>query len=100
MYEEKDNRFNLSLTRSKSRKYLFLNPKVNEFSSEYLLLPANSPEAKFTIFQARADQFQYEIEHIGDRFYVLTDWNAPNFRLMETPENRHHKRELERGDPS
>ena len=91
MYEEKDKRFELSLTRSKSRKYLLLNPKVNEFSSEFLLLPASSPESEFRVFQPREDQFQYEIEHIGDRFYVLTDWNAPNFRLMVTAENNTSK---------
>ncbi len=28
------------------------------------------------------------MEHFNDKFYVLTDWDAPNFRLMETPEGK------------
>ncbi|MCF8304681.1 MAG: prolyl oligopeptidase family serine peptidase, partial [Bacteroidales bacterium] len=29
----------------------------------------------------------YEIEHYKDKFYIVTNWDARNFRLMETPEN-------------
>ncbi|RYY18524.1 MAG: S9 family peptidase, partial [Chitinophagaceae bacterium] len=87
VYEEKDNRYALSLTRSKSGKYIALIAEINEVSTEYLLLPASDPAASFQIFQTREEGILYSIQHMDDRFYILTNWNAPNFRLMQTSEN-------------
>ena len=30
---------------------------------------------------------EYSIEHYKDKFYIITNWNAINFRLMETPDD-------------
>ena len=86
MYEEKDNRFSLSVVRSKSKKYVAIISAINELTTEYQLLEAKNPAGEFKIFHRREEGIQYQIQHIDDKFYILTDWKAPNYRLMETPE--------------
>ncbi|RYG23078.1 MAG: S9 family peptidase, partial [Chitinophagaceae bacterium] len=91
MYEEKDNRFTIELKRSKSRKYIEIVSAVNELTTEYLLLEASQPTAAFKVFQPREEGIQYHVEHIGQKYFVLTDWKAPNYRLMETEEGKTSK---------
>nr|MCS5633597.1 prolyl oligopeptidase family serine peptidase [Candidatus Neomarinimicrobiota bacterium] len=38
-------------------------------------------------FSPRETEHEYTIEHYNDKFYIVTNWKAMNFRLMETPEN-------------
>lgn len=97
VFEEKDNRFYIGVYRTKSKKYIAIFSDMNQVSSEYRLLEAAAPTGEFKIFEPRRDDFQYSIQHYQDKFYVLTDWNAPNYRLMETPEaatGREHWKEL------
>ncbi|MBO9203003.1 MULTISPECIES: S9 family peptidase [Niastella] len=86
VFEEKDNRYYIGVYRTKSKKYVGIYSNMNQVSSEFRLLEANHPAGEFTIFEPRKENFQYSIEHFNNKFYVLTDWEAPNFRLMETPE--------------
>ena len=88
VYEEKDNRFYMGLYRTKSKKYIAIVSSMNQVSTEYRLLEAAHPAGSFKVFEPRRENFQYSIEHFNNRFYVLTDWDAPNFRLMQTPESK------------
>ena len=88
LYEEKDNRFSISLDRTKSKKYICIEADMNEVSTEVRMLEATNPGGQFRVFQPRQENFQYAIEHFNDKFFIRTDWEAPNFRLMETPEGK------------
>ncbi|HEX6426686.1 MAG TPA: S9 family peptidase [Niastella sp.] len=92
VYEEKDNRFYIGVYRTKSKKYISIYSSMNQVSTEYRLLEAANPTGTFKVFEPRKENFQYGIEHFNDRFYVHTDWNAPNWRLMETPETKTGKK--------
>src|ERR1044072_749117 len=85
VFEEKDNRFYIGVYRTKSKKYIGIYSHMNQVSTEYRLLEANNPSGDFKIFEPRKENFQYSLEHYQNKFFVLTDWNAPNYRLMETP---------------
>jgi oligopeptidase B len=91
VFEEKDNRFYIGVYRTKSKKYVGIYSDMNQVSTEYRLLDAAHPTGEFKIFEPRQENLQYSIEHFNDKFYVLTDWDAPNFRLMETPETKTSK---------
>ena len=91
VYEEKDNRYYLAMYRTKSKKYISIVSEMNELSTEYKLLEAANPSGEFKIFHHREPQLQYYVEHFNDKFYVRTDLNAPNFRLMETEEGNTSK---------
>jgi oligopeptidase B len=84
VYEERDNTFNVHLTRSKSRKYIGLE-LASSLSSEYRYLDANTPTEQPKVFARREKDHLYEVEHLGDKFYIRTNWMAPNYRLMTTP---------------
>ena len=85
VYEEADETFRACVYRSKSRKYLVIGA-AQTVSTEYRLLEASDPLATPVVFQPRERDLEYGIEHIDDKFYVLTNYRAKNFQLMVTPE--------------
>ena len=85
VYEEADETFRAYVYRSKSRKYIVIGA-AQTLSTEYRLIPAEDPLSEARIFQPRERKLEYAIEHIEDRFYVLTNLDAENFQLMVTPE--------------
>ncbi|GGG43432.1 S9 family peptidase [Hymenobacter glacieicola] len=84
IYEEKDNTFRIGVGRSKSRKYIFLQAE-STMSSETRFLDAATPAAAFKTFLPREADHLYEVEHLGQEFYVRSNAGAPNFRLLKTP---------------
>ncbi len=91
VFEEKDNRYYLGLSRSKSKKYIIVESEMNEQNNENYILEATNPTGKFVSFQPREEGVIYYINHKDEQFYVLTNWNAPNFRVMTTPFNNTSK---------
>jgi oligopeptidase B len=87
VYEEKDPVFACSISKSQSREVLFI---VSEHlqSTEYRWLPADRPKAELGLIQSRQPGHLYSVEHLGDRFYLRTNWKAENYRLMATPMDR------------
>ncbi len=88
VYEEKDNQFYMGLYRMKSKKYIAIGCDHNGVATEYRLLDAKNPTGSFTVFFPREHGHEYDIEHYQDKFYVRTNWQAENFRLMEVPEGK------------
>lgn len=84
VYEEEDDTFYTSLFRTKSKKYIMLHIG-STLSSEMHYLDASRPEDKFTVVLPREEEHEYTAEHLNDQFYILTNWQAQNFRLMEVP---------------
>jgi oligopeptidase B len=85
VFEENDPTFNTFVFKTKSDKYLVIGSE-STLSSEYWILEAHRPMEAFRVFQSRQDKMEYSIDHQGGRFLVLTNLEAINFRLMETPE--------------
>jgi oligopeptidase B len=86
VFEEKDETFNTYIYKSKSKKYLILGSD-STLTSECRILEAENPLGEFRIFNPRKRKHEYGIAHFEDKFYVITNHNAKNFRLMVTPEN-------------
>lgn len=85
VYEEKDSTFDTFVFKTKSDKYLVIGTE-STLSSEYRILEADHPMGEFRIFQPRRDNMEYTIYHQGNRFLILTNLEAKNFKLMATPE--------------
>lgn len=85
VYFEEDVTYNTFVYRSKSRKYLMIG-SGSTMSDEYRYMDAGDPNGRFTVFQPRIRGLEYSVAHYEDRFYIRTNDNAVNFRLMETPE--------------
>ena len=87
VYYEADDTFITYVYRSKSDKYIIIG-SFQTLSSEFRILDADNPEGEFQLFNPRQRDHEYSIEHFEDKFYIVTNWNAQNFRLMETPEGK------------
>lgn len=86
VYYEKDQSFDIYLYKSKSNKFVFLRTS-NGTSSEFRFLNADKPASNFKLFQVRQKNVDYTIYHSSNKFYVLTNYNAPNFRVMEVSDS-------------
>jgi oligopeptidase B len=83
VYEEQDNTFNIGVYNSKSNDYVIIYNQ-STLTSDYHILEADNPNGDFKQFTPRETPHEYGIEHFQDKFYILTNWDATNFRLMET----------------
>lgn len=91
VYFEKDDTFNVTVYKSKSKKYLIITSE-STLTSEYQVLLSSTPDAKFKVFQKRTRELEYSISHYEDSFYIVTNKDdATNFKLMKTPEDKTSK---------
>lgn len=96
LYEETDITYRVSLSKSRSGRYLFLQ-SANKTTSEIRYLDAEQPLQALTLFDARRSGIEYELEHWGEAFLILTNEGATNFRLLHAPVTAHalaERREL------
>lgn len=82
IFEEKDSTFSVQVFPSKSGDYIFIASNSGT-SSEYRFLDAENPYQKCKLVQARVEGLEYSVEHAGNGFYILTNWQADNFRIMK-----------------
>jgi len=94
VYDETDEEFSSYVFRTKSKKYMMIGSR-HTLSSEYRYLDADTPDGAFTVFLPREEEHEYDVDHYGDHFYIQTNWQAKNFRLMRTPVTRTAKRNWE-----
>lgn len=84
VYEEKDETFSCGIYKSKSKKYLLI-WNYQTLSSEFHYLDANDPNGSWKVIQPREKNLEYDVSHYGDHFYIRTNLDAKNFRLVKTP---------------
>ncbi|MCK4881259.1 MAG: S9 family peptidase, partial [Bacteroidales bacterium] len=94
VYEEKDETFGTTVYKTKSKKYLVIG-SFSTLTSEFRFLSAEDPEGEFKVVQPRVRGLEYNISHYGDHFYIITNLDATNFRLMKTPVDRTGKEHWE-----
>ncbi len=83
VYHEKDDTYYNWVYKSKSDKYIIIG-SWHTLVSDYRIIDADNPDAGFKEFTPRGTKHEYSIDHFGDKFYIVTNWDAQNFRLMET----------------
>ena len=86
VYEETDVTFNCGVGKTRSEKYLVIGSSAT-LSSEYHILESNNPTGDWRLFTAREQKHEYSINHAHDTFYILTNSEAENFRLMTCKED-------------
>lgn len=84
VYEEKDETFSCGIYKSKSKKYLFI-WNSQTLSTEFHYLDANDPDGDWSVVQPREKDLEYDVSHYNDHFYIRTNLDAENFRLVKTP---------------
>ncbi len=83
VYEETDGRFTLGLGKTRSRRFLFIE-LASPLTSELRYLEAAEPQGEFRVLLPRRQGVEYDAAHHGEYFYIRTNDQAKNFRLMRT----------------
>ncbi len=84
VYHEKDPSYYIGVYKSKSDQYVII-WNSSTLVSDYHVLNADDPDGKFQQFTPRGTKHEYSISHYQDKWYIVTNDKALNFRLMETP---------------
>lgn len=84
VYEEKDSTYYMGIGKSRSDRFLWigLNSTV---ATEWRYADANDPNLVFKTVLPRERDHEYQVQDHGDEFYILTNWQARNFRIMRAP---------------
>ena len=87
VHHEPDEAFYLDVHRTRSRRWLLLE-LASHSTSEVRYLSADDPVGEFRVVEPRRHGVEYVLTHHGDRFYIITNDGAPNFRLVSAPVDR------------
>ncbi|MEN8138151.1 MAG: S9 family peptidase [Bacteroidota bacterium] len=90
IYHEDDDTFNTFVYKTKSKKFLVIGSS-HTVSSEYRILEADNPNGEFRLFHGRERDLEYSFGHFDGQFYIHTNLDAKNFRLMKTSEDKTEK---------
>jgi len=82
VYEQDDESFYTGVTTSKDEKYVFIVAQ-STVSTEWRYARADDPALAFKVFYPRERDLEYYIDHLDGRWIIRTNWQAPNYRLME-----------------
>jgi len=84
VYEEQDPTFYMGVSTTTSDKYICISVS-STVSDETRCTLAASP-GDFEILAPRERDFEYGVDHLGDRWVIRTNWDAENFKLMQASE--------------
>jgi oligopeptidase B len=87
VYEEKDPSNYIGVAKTKSDKFILIASSAT-LSSEYRYIDANKPDEVFKVFQPRMKDVLYDVDHANDKFYIRTNLNAKNFKVVTSAENK------------
>src|SRR5262249_23316255 len=80
----KDELFRIGAHRSRDRTYLFLTASSST-SSEVRVLRCDRPTEEARLILTREPDHRYRVEHRKGLFYIVTNKDAKNYRLVTAP---------------
>lgn len=83
-YEEKDEMFNLDTGKTRSKAFIIVTSSSHT-TSEVRYLAAGAPGDELKVVQPREPEHEYYVDHHGELFYIRTNKNAKNYRLVTAP---------------
>jgi oligopeptidase B len=84
LLDEKDELYDLEISRTLDGKYLVCTSE-SKTTTGILALAANQPRGKFRVIVRKRDGVECSLEHRAGLFYILTNLDAKNFRLVSAP---------------
>lgn len=84
LFEEKDERFDIGVGKTRSNVYILLF-SGSHTTSEARYIPADQPMAEWKVIEPRKQDVEYYPDHNGDFFYIRTNDNGRNFRMVKAP---------------
>ncbi|HYG79446.1 MAG TPA: hypothetical protein VD861_03615, partial [Pyrinomonadaceae bacterium] len=84
VYEDKDELFDVYGGRTRDRKMILI-ASGSKTSTEYRYIPADKPREAPKVILPREAEHEYSVDHRDGLFYIRTNQNAKNFRLVAAP---------------
>jgi len=84
LFEEKDVLFNCGIGRSRDKKMMFIQSGAATMS-EYRYLAADNPLGEWKIISPRRENHEYSADFDMGEFYILTNKDAENFKVVKAP---------------
>jgi oligopeptidase B len=84
VYQEDDDRYFLSVQRSRSGDFIFIKAG-SAVTSDVRFVPADDPEADPVAVLPRVEGVEYSVDHRGDEFWIVTNDDATDGRLLRIP---------------
>ncbi|MBK6723246.1 MAG: hypothetical protein IPG58_08195 [Acidobacteria bacterium] len=84
IFEEKDVLFNTGIGRSADKKMMFIGSGAATMS-EYRYLPADTPLGEWKMIAPRRENHEYNVTFDMGEFYILTNKDAENFKVVRAP---------------
>ena len=85
VYEEKDAAFYyLQILKTKTNAYIMITVE-SATTTEVHYVSADVPDSDLKLFHPRVHGVEYFVKHHGGRFFIITNENAVNFKIMEAP---------------
>jgi oligopeptidase B len=84
IYQDDDERFNLGAGRTRDGRYLLME-SASHTASESWVLAADEPEGAFAVISPRQDEHEYSIDHRNGLWFIRTNDQGRNFRLVTAP---------------
>jgi len=89
IYEESDKSYYTSLGKSKDASTIYIYHSSTE-ASGMSLIDANDAKAKSVRVLTRQHSHEYSVAKLKQSFYIYTNWQATNFRLMKVAQSDLH----------
>lgn len=86
VYREDDERFFVGVGIDKDESFIYIGSS-SKVTDEVRTIPADDPGAEPRLVAARRQGTEYGLAHHGDRFVILTNDGAENFRIMTAPDD-------------
>lgn len=80
IYNEQDTMFSVSITESSSKEYLIIQTGTSTSNESHIF--KEGEELKLAL--PRKPDHLYTVDHINDKFYIVTNDKGKNFRLVST----------------
>ncbi len=90
IFHETDERFFLSITRTKDDMFLMVNAH-SKISSEIHYTSAHTPNLPLLCISSRVPHIEYDVEHHQGYFIIRSNENAENFQLLRVAVNAPQK---------
>ncbi|MBX7222794.1 MAG: S9 family peptidase [Blastocatellia bacterium] len=84
VYEEKDELYTIGAYRTKDKKYIFCTSQSSD-TTEDRYIAADQPQAAWKIVLPREKGHEYSTDSWGGQFFLTTNDQAKNFRVVSAP---------------
>lgn len=97
VYEEKDDRYSVDVGKSRDGRWIIISASQT-LSDEHWFIDAKEPAGAPRVLLPRAPTHEYSVEPLGDSVFIMSNLDAPNFRIfeaaLEDPANPDRWREI------